>query len=101
MNILIKNVELVPMDGKDEYLSNMNIYIKDGKIEEIYSGEKLIKVDKVIDGKNKLAMPGLINTHTHLGMSLFRNYADDLPLHDWLNDKIWPIESKLTPEDIY
>lgn len=101
MNILIKNVELVPMDGKDEYLSNMNIYIKDGKIEEIYSGEKLIKVDKVIDGKNKLAMPGLINTHTHLGMSLFRNYADDLPLHDWLNDKIWPIEAKLTPEDIY
>lgn len=101
MDILIENINLVPMDGKDEHLSNMNIYIKDGKIEEIYSGRKLIKVDKIIDGKDKLAMPGLVNTHTHLGMSLFRNYADDLPLHEWLNDEIWPIEAKLEPEDIY
>lgn len=46
-------------------------------------------------------MPGLINAHTHLGMSLLRNYADDVPLFDWLNKHIWPVESRLSAEDIY
>lgn len=101
MSILIKNIDLVAMDGKNEHLENMNIHIEDGIIKEIFSGEKLVRADRVIDGRNKLAMPGLINTHTHLGMSILRNYADDLPLHEWLNDEIWPIEAKLTPEDIY
>src|SRR5690606_27217108 len=46
-------------------------------------------------------MPGLINAHTHIGMSLLRNYADDLPLFDWLSKKIWPVEAKLNAKDIY
>jgi len=46
-------------------------------------------------------MPGLINSHTHIGMSLLRNYADDLPLFDWLSKKIWPAEDKLNSNDIY
>ena len=46
-------------------------------------------------------MPGLINSHTHVGMSLLRNFADDMPLHEWLNDKIWPVEANLTDEDVY
>ncbi len=46
-------------------------------------------------------MPGLINGHTHIGMSLLRNYADDLPLHKWLTEAIWPVEAKLNDEDIY
>src|SRR5699024_6953850 len=48
-----------------------------------------------------VALPGLINGHTHIGMSLLRNYADDLPLHDWLTQKIWPVEAKLIGKDVY
>ncbi len=47
-----------------------------------------------------LAIPGLINTHTHAGMNMLRGYADDMSLMDWLENKIWPAESQLTPEDI-
>jgi len=48
-----------------------------------------------------LAIPGLVNAHTHAAMTLFRSYADDMALMDWLNQKIWPVEANLTPEDIY
>ncbi len=87
MSLLIKNINLVPMDGKEEIRENTNIYIEDDKITHIGELREDIKVDRTIDGKNKLAMPGLINAHTHIGMSLLRNYADDLPLHEWLTQK--------------
>lgn len=46
-------------------------------------------------------MPGLINAHTHIAMSLMRHYADDLPFWEWLNDRIIPLEERLTPEDVH
>ena len=101
MGLLIKNVTLVPMDGKKEVLKNTNIYIEENKITHIGELNEDIEVTRTIDGKNKVAMPGLINAHTHVGMSLLRNYADDLPLHEWLTEKIWPVEANLTDEDIY
>ena len=55
----------------------------------------------MIDGTNQLVMPGLINTHTHAAMTLLRSYADDLPLMEWLETKIWPMEDRLTGDDIY
>lgn len=54
-----------------------------------------------IDAKDKVVIPGLINTHQHAAMSLLRGYADDLPLQEWLEKWIWPIESHMTPRDIY
>lgn len=101
MNLLIKNVTLVPMDKKNDILENTNIYILNNKIEHIGYLRGDLKVDRIIDGKGMVAMPGLINSHTHIGMSLLRNFADDLPLHEWLTQKIWPIEAKLTEEDVY
>lgn len=101
MKILIKNINVIPMNGKDEVINNTNIYIKYNKIEYIGEIREDIKTEKIIDGKHKLAMPGLINAHTHVGMSLLRNYADDLPLHEWLTQKIWPIEGKMVADDIY
>ena len=101
MNILIKNINLVPMDGKEEVIKNTNIYIEDDRITHIGELKEDIKADRIIDGKNKIAMPGLINSHTHIGMSLLRNFADDLPLHQWLTQKIWPIEANLKAEDVY
>jgi len=54
-----------------------------------------------IDAKGKVAIPGLINTHQHAAMSLLRGYADDLPLLEWLEKWIWPIEKHMTAHDIY
>lgn len=101
MNILIKNIDILPVNGKNDIIHNTNLYIRDDKIFHIGDLKESVKVDKTIDGKNKVLMPGLINAHTHLGMSLLRNYADDLPLQDWLQKKIWPVEDKLNGDDIY
>ena len=55
----------------------------------------------IIDGRRTVAMPGLVNTHTHAAMTLLRSYADDMELMPWLNDKIWPAEAKFVNEYIY
>jgi 5-methylthioadenosine/S-adenosylhomocysteine deaminase len=55
----------------------------------------------IIDGDRAIALPGLVNTHTHAAMSLLRGYADDMILQDWLSQKIWPLEAHLTPADVY
>jgi len=93
MNLLIKNVILNEKKA--------DIFIAGNKIKKI--GRNLnLKADEKIDGKReKAALPGLINCHTHSAMVLFRGYADDLPLKEWLEKKIWPLEQKLTKEDVY
>lgn len=98
MKILIENIDVLQ---EDKILTNKNIFIQDDLILKITESKDFQEVDYVIDGKNKLAMPGLVNTHTHLAMTLFRGYADDLPLKEWLEEKIWPKESKLTSDDVY
>ncbi len=57
--------------------------------------------DEVIDASGMALFPGFVNTHTHAAMTLFRGYADDMPLQQWLQEKIWPLEAKLTHDDIY
>jgi 5-methylthioadenosine/S-adenosylhomocysteine deaminase len=59
------------------------------------------KPDKEINAAGMAVLPGLVNAHTHAAMTLFRGYADDLPLMEWLKEKIWPLEAKLTKDDIY
>ena len=65
-----------------------------------------LKVDEekgmeVIDGNGYLITPGFINSHTHVAMTVLRGFADDMPLWEWLTEKIWPLEEKLNSEDIY
>ena len=55
----------------------------------------------IIDGDRAIALPGLVNTHTHAAMTLLRGYADDMILQDWLSQKIWPLEAHLTGDDVY
>jgi len=57
--------------------------------------------DRVIDGRGLGAVPGLVNAHTHAAMTLFRGYADDLPLTEWLEQHIWPAEARLEADDVY
>ncbi len=100
MSILIKNINVLPMTGSEDFLEDVDIYIEGERIAKIDRGLNL-EAEEIVDGRGKLALPGFINSHTHLGMSLMRNYADDLELMDWLEKEIWPLEAKLTEEDIY
>ncbi|MHC1627156.1 MAG: amidohydrolase [Methanoculleaceae archaeon] len=64
-------------------------------------GEKEFGGDRLIIGERTIAIPGLVNTHTHAAMTLLRGYADDMPLQPWLNEKIWPLEAHLQADDVY
>jgi len=100
MGYLFKNISMITMDSQKP-----EVIIGDLLVE----GSKIIKIDtnisksahKVIEGKNRLLMPGFVNTHTHVSMSLLRGYGDDLELFEWLSKRIWPIESKLVKNDVY
>jgi len=72
-----------------------------GAIGEGISREYRKSSEFVLDGKRKIALPGLVNTHTHSAMTLLRGYADDMPLQEWLSEKIWPLEAHLTGDDVY
>ena len=97
MNILIKNARIL---GKNEDILQ-SLLIENDKIAEIETDISESDVDKTIDANGKILMPGLINTHTHVSMSLFRGLADDLELDSWLNDYIWPTEAHLNGEYCY
>ena len=100
-SLLIKNCDwVVTQDRKRDVLRDASIFIQDGEIKEIGRDLKS-PADSEIDGRGGIALPGLINTHTHLSMTMFRGYADDLLLQDWLQKKIWPLEAKLTGEACY
>lgn len=102
MKICIKNGTLISMSNEIEKIEqNMDILIEDDKIIRIENNINIDKDTKVIDASNKIVMPGLINTHAHLPMSIFRETIDGYNLQDWLTKKIWPMEDKLTEEDIY
>jgi 5-methylthioadenosine/S-adenosylhomocysteine deaminase len=104
MNILIKNVDVIISGSEQNIIRNGNIGIQGDTILFVNAGGNTppgFNPDKVIDGKNRLAMPGLVNAHTHSSMTLLRNFADDLALEEWLFNRIIPLEAKLGPEDIY
>jgi 5-methylthioadenosine/S-adenosylhomocysteine deaminase len=101
VGLLLKDCDwIVTQDPQRRILRNASVRIADGRIEDIGNLRSIAK-DHVIDCKHKLLIPGLINTHTHLSMTLFRGYADDLELRDWLEKKIWPLEKRLTGEMCY
>jgi len=101
MSILLKDCSwIVTQDATREVLRDKSIYIEDGTIRDIAS-KIAHEADHVIECNEKVVMPGLINTHTHLPMSLLRGYVDDVPLQEWLEKKIWPTERKLTGDLTY
>jgi len=104
MNILIYNATILTMcDGK--IFREGAIVIEDSTISDIGKTSKMKRKYsrgyEKIDASGKIVLPGLINTHQHAAMSLLRGYADDLPLQEWLEKWIWPIEKHMTPHDIY
>jgi len=102
VDILIRECTLLPMDDRGIIKEGL-IAIKNGIITYADRKDKAppMKAEKVINGHGKVAMPGLVNCHTHLAMTLFRGIAEDQPLQKWLKQTIWPLEAKLKPSDVY
>ena len=91
--ILIKNALIL---NPNNFINKpQDILIKNDLISEISDEINAENADKIIDATEKILLPGLVNTHTHLSMTLFRGLADDLSLDEWLNDNIWPVEANL------
>lgn len=92
MSILIKNVL--------HQNRRVDVLIKDGRFEKI-APDAEAPADKLIDGSGKAIVPAFYNTHCHAAMSILRGYGDDKPLFAWLREDIWPVEARLTPDDVY
>lgn len=102
MSILIENGSIVPMNEANKVLEKHYLIIEGDIITAIGSGEPPAgSYDKRIDAANHMLLPGFVNAHTHAAMTLLRGYADDMPLMEWLETKIWPLEDKLTADDVY
>lgn len=102
MKTRLFNAYVLTMVEGEEIIKNGEIDIEDGKITYVGPIQKSeTNYDEEIDCVGNLLMPGFKNAHTHSGMSVLRSLADDLPLDKWLNESIFPVEAKMTPEDIY
>jgi len=105
LDTLIVNGILVTVNPDFETIENGWVGIKDGRIARVQPhrpGYLLPSAIETVDAKGGIVMPGLVNTHTHLPMTLFRGLADDLPLMTWLNDHIFPAEAAfIQPESVY
>jgi cytosine/adenosine deaminase-related metal-dependent hydrolase len=95
--ITVNNLREIVLDGA--------LHIQGSRIAAIDKTDTLIAniddLTEIIDCTNKIIIPGLINTHAHLAQSLLRGLAEDLPLHNWLCDAIWPLEANYAEEDGY
>jgi 5-methylthioadenosine/S-adenosylhomocysteine deaminase len=74
---------------------------EDGLIAEVGPDVEARDGDEVIEAEGLALMPGLVNGHTHAAMTLFRGFADDLPLMEWLTEHIWPVEKRMSDDDVY
>jgi len=94
------NARVLTMKDFDIFLGE--VWVEDNKISYVgkYKEHDCL-FDREIDVQKNLIMPGFINAHTHSGMTFLRSIADDMPLQQWLNEKVFPIETKLSEEDIY
>lgn len=110
MNIRLYNARILTME-KDRPVFCGEVWVKNDRIVYVADRDELriswnseiprITWDVEIDCRGDLLMPGFKNAHTHSAMTFLRSYADDVPLKQWLDEKVFPMEAKLTREDIY
>jgi 5-methylthioadenosine/S-adenosylhomocysteine deaminase len=98
-SVLIKDATVLTQNDTRQRLHG-DIYIENTIISEISERPISLEADYVLDGTHKVVLPGFINTHTHIPMTILRGYADDMVLNEWLAQRIWPVEAKLKPESI-
>lgn len=99
MSILIKKAVILTQNKKREQLHG-DIYIENQEVIQVSEKPIFTEADYKIDGRKKLVLPGLVNTHTHIPMTLLRGYGDDMVLKKWLEERIWPAEAKLNSKSV-
>lgn len=103
MNIRFYNGRILAMDG-DLEIRRGEVWVEGNRITHVGPAEEAPTIrswDREIDLNGNLIMPGFADAHTHSAMTFLRSYADDLPLQEWLNQQVFPMEAQLTGEDIY
>src|SRR2546423_6472581 len=96
-SLLIKGGTIVTISPNDEVVTG-DLFIRGHSIESV--GAAVDSADEVIDARNRVVLPGFVQTHVHLCQTLFRGSADDLALIDWLKKRVWPMEAAHTRESI-
>jgi 5-methylthioadenosine/S-adenosylhomocysteine deaminase len=102
---LYKNGLIITANERNEWFKNGYLLVEDTKITAVgempETEEALaLECDEMVDLKGRWVLPGWVNTHGHAAMSLLRGYADDLPLQEWLEQKMWPMEGQFTAETV-
>ena len=100
-DLVITNGIVMTMDAEDRTLKNGAVAVTGDTIASVGRADEMPLAKKTIDANGGIIMPGLVNTHTHAAMTLFRGLADDLPLMNWLNDHIFPAEAMLDPDKVH
>ncbi len=102
VDLLVLNGTLVTMDKDHRVIPEAGVAVEHGRIVAVGSSTDIIRMYSAperVDAAGKLIIPGLINGHTHIPMTLFRGLADDLDLQDWLTKYIFPAEAKNVTEE--
>ncbi len=101
MKSIVVNATVITVNEQNEVIRQGAVAFEDGRITYVgFTPQVVSEYDEVIDAKGNIVMPGLINTHGHAAMSLLRGYADDLPLQEWLETKMWPLEGQFTSDHV-
>ncbi len=101
-DLLISGVDVLQLAASAvTVLPRHTIAVLDGRIAAIEPVIDPGLAHETIDGKGMLAIPGLVNAHAHVSMGLFRGVVEDVPVEEWFNGHIWPMEMNLTDEDVY
>lgn len=107
MKIKFKNARILKTLDHDFEILQGQLIVEDNRIKSIITGDAATEsaedkeYDKIYDCDNNLLIPGFKNAHTHTAMTFLRSHADDLPLQEWLFDKVFPKEDQLTEEFVY
>ncbi|PYR79292.1 MAG: N-ethylammeline chlorohydrolase [Acidobacteria bacterium] len=95
MSTLIRNATILTMNDRLDVIDG-SVSVRDGRIASV-GPEPVARHDAVIDARGGYLLPGFVQTHIHLCQTLFRGFADDMPLLDWLRRAVWPLEAAHTP----
>lgn len=103
MNLALHVAAAVTCDTDFRVIENATIQVAHDRIAYVGPRDSALpfEADDTLEGEHLVALPGLVNVHTHAAMTLVRGYADDMALEPWLEQKIWPYEANLRPEHVY
>lgn len=93
-SIRFRGATVVTQDDARRVLQG-DVYVEDGRVVAVADAAARVEADRTVEARGQVLVPGLINLHTHLPMTLFRGYGDDMALEPWLHERIWPAEARL------